>query len=212
MDPREVVRIIDSALSSQDVGPAPRFDEYHIIKSIMIILKEKTIGRVRLSRILSIGEGSARTMVSRMKALGIIEESKAGCTLTALGHNLAEALSLRIPMVADVQVGELGVDGFSVGILVRGVSDRVDVIKLRDEAVRRGARALITMILIDGRLAMPTVEDNVMARWPKLASNIIEVFRPIRGDVILIGVADNRLMAEKGALMAAWTLAFKWTI
>ncbi len=211
MDIREVVGIIESAFSSSSIGPIPKFDEYHIIKLLMILSEEKAIGRVKLSKVLSIGEGTARTMLSRMRELGLIKESKKGCILTRLGREVTEIVKSKIPCVAEVPIEEFGIEGKGIGVLVRETPSNTDVVKLRDEAIKRGAKALITLVLMDERLAMPTVEDNVMAKWPVVANTILNTFKPSEGDAILIGIADDHLKAERGALMAAWILAFKWS-
>jgi len=210
MDTREVVGIIESALSSSSIGPIPKFDEYHVIKLLMILSEERAIGRVRLSKALMIGEGTARTILSRMRELGLIEESKRGCVLTRLGRKVTEVVKSKIPYIAEVPVREFGIEGRGIGVLVKGVPGNIDVVKLRDEAIKRGAKALITLLMGE-RLAMPTIEDDVMAKWPAIASIVLDTFKPSEGDAILIGVADDNLRAERGALMAAWTLAFKWS-
>jgi predicted transcriptional regulator len=205
----DVVEVVERVASSPVPGPSPKFDEYHVIKLLALLLKEGTIGRVRLSRTLSLGEGTTRTLLSRMKSAGLIEESKKGCSLTPLGREVAEALTSRIPSVAEVPVEEFGLEGEGVGVLVKGAADKADAVVLRDEAVRRGARALITIALRGGRLVMPMVEEDVKSKWPSVARSIMNSFKPSNGDVILIGAADDHSTAEKGALMAAWSLAFK---
>ena len=210
MNLREVASIIESISASSSLGPAPKFDVYHVIKSLILLLREGSIGRVKLSRLLSIGEGTTRTMLSRMKDNGLIEESRRGCSLTDLGCRVAEAIVSRIPHVAEVSVEEFGVDGKGVAVLVRGFKGDVNVVRLRDEAIRVGAKALITLMLIDERLSMPTVEDDVKSRWPHTAEAIMSTFKPLSGDVILISIADDVKKAERGALIAAWSLAFKW--
>ena len=209
MSLERIVDVIEGVVSSSGAGPSPKFDEYHVIKLLALLLKEGTIGRVRLSRTLSLGEGTTRTLLSRMKSAGLIEESKKGCSLTSLGREVAEALTSRIPSVAEVPVEEFGLEGKGVGVLVKGAADKADAVVLRDEAVRRGAKALITIALRGGRLVMPMVEEDVESKWPSVARLIMNSFKPSDGDVILIGAADDHSTAEKGTLMAAWSLAFK---
>ena len=209
MSLERIVEVIEGVVSTSGAGPSPKFDEYHVIKLLATLLREGAVGRVRLSRALSLGEGTTRTLLSRMKAMGLIEESKRGCSLTALGREVAEALASKIPSISEVPIEGFGLRGKGVGVLVRGVASEVDAIKLRDEAVKRGAGALITIALRGGKLTMPMLEEDVEARWPSVARSLIDAFRPSDGDAILIGAADDRSAAEKGALMAAWSLAFK---
>ncbi|MEM2213818.1 MAG: DUF4443 domain-containing protein [Candidatus Nezhaarchaeales archaeon] len=204
----KVVSIIET-LTSSAIGPSPKFDEYHVIKLLMTLLKEGSIGRTRLSKILMLGEGSTRTLISRMKSMGLIEESRKGCSLTPSGREVADVIASKISCITRVPIESFGISGVGVGVLVKGAPARVDVIKLRDEAVRRGAKALITMLLVKGKLAIPTVEDDVMARWPDVSKYIFDAIKPQEGDAILIGIADQYSMAERGALMAAWSLALE---
>lgn len=207
----KVVSTVEGLTSSAGAGPPPKFDEYHVIKLLMVLLKEEAVGRIRLSKILMLGEGSTRTLLSKMKSMGLIEETKKGCSLTPSGREIAEELTCKIPCVTGVPVENFGISGVGVGVLVKGAPSRVDVVKLRDEAVKRGAKALITMLLVKGKLAMPTIEEDAVARWPGVSHYILDAIKPQEGDAILIGIADEYSMAEKGALMAAWSLAFKWS-
>jgi len=209
MGSSEVVNVVERLVLSSGVGPSPKFDEYHVIKLLATLLKEGVVGRVRLSKMLSLGEGTTRTLLSRMKSMGLVEESKRGCSLTPFGQEVAEALASKIAGVAEVSVEELGLEGKGVGVLVRGAAAKACAVELRDEAVRKGARGLITIALRDSKLVMPMVEEDVEAKWPRTARSIIDVFKPSDGDVVLIGVADDTSKAERGALMAAWSLAFK---
>ncbi|MEM1915488.1 MAG: DUF4443 domain-containing protein [Candidatus Nezhaarchaeales archaeon] len=204
----KVVSLIEG-LTSSAIGPSPKFDEYHVIKLLMVLLKEGYIGRIRLSKILMLGEGSTRTLISRVKSLGLVEESRKGCSLTPSGREVAEVIASKISCMVGVPVEGFGISGIGVGVLVKGAPPKVDVVKLRDEAIRRGAKALITMLLVKGKLTMPTVEEDVMARWPEVSRYIFDAVKPQEGDAILIGIADEYSMAERGALMAAWSLAFK---
>lgn len=207
----KVVNIIEALTSSAGIGPPSKFDEYHVIKLLIILLKEGTAGRIRLSKMLMLGEGSTRTLISKMKSMGLIEESKKGCSLTPRGREVAEVLASKIPCITRVPVESFGISGVGVGVLVKEIPSRVDVIKLRDEAIKRGAEALITMLLVKGKLTIPTVEEDATTRWPEVSQYILNVIKPQEGDAILIGVANEQSTAEKGALMAAWRLAFKWS-
>ncbi|MEM4576467.1 MAG: DUF4443 domain-containing protein [Candidatus Nezhaarchaeales archaeon] len=211
MSLQRVVNLVETLILSSALGPSPKFDESHIIKLFMSLLKEGAIGRIKLSKILSLGEGSTRTLISKMRKLGLIEETKRGCSLTSLGKEIADILTSKIPLTCEVPINDFGIGGKGVGVLIRGAPARIDVVKLRDEAVKRGAKALITLILIDGKLIMPVLEEDVVSKWPKTARSILETFNPMDGDAVLISIADDYLSAEKGALIAAWNLAFKWT-
>jgi len=57
-------------------GRAPSFIEVHVIKALEVICSGEAVGRVRLSKLLGLGEGEARTLVKHLKNEGLIEVSR----------------------------------------------------------------------------------------------------------------------------------------
>ncbi|MDI9619425.1 MAG: DUF4443 domain-containing protein [Candidatus Nezhaarchaeota archaeon] len=208
MDSGSTFQLIE-AISSASAGPAPKFDKYHLLKLLLVLSREGCMGRSKMSKTLSVGEGTVRTIIYRMKRAGLLSESKKGCALTPVGLEIARAISTKISCIAAVPADSFEIEGEGVGVLVKGGSPRIDAVKLRDEAIKGGAKALITLVRVGGKLVMPSVENDVIARWPKAGNAILATFNPSEGDVILVAVSEDPLKAERGALMAAWFLAFK---
>ena len=74
--------------SSRVGGPIPKFNDYHIWKTLYYLDNEEAIGRKKLSSLLDIGEGSTRTIIALLQTHGIISINKSGIILTSSGMDL----------------------------------------------------------------------------------------------------------------------------
>lgn len=82
----EALTVIEKVASKIAPGRAPFFTEAHVIKALEVISADKSIGRKKLSEILSLDEGTTRTLVRHLKNEGLVKVSKAGITLSNLGQ------------------------------------------------------------------------------------------------------------------------------
>jgi hypothetical protein len=73
-------------------GGKPEFTVYHVIRALEHFTSE-IIGRPRLQRLLNLGEASAKTLISRMREVGLIEARGRGSRATVLGYKVLEAIS-----------------------------------------------------------------------------------------------------------------------
>jgi len=199
LNPVETLRRISGSSS----GRFPSFTEAHALKALELIGEGAGIGRQQLSRELGLGEGTVRTLLSRMKAAGLLETSRGGTTLTSKGHGLLKRFGELIP------AGEFPETDATVGprnyaILVRGAGESVKKgIEQRDAALIAGADGATTLVHDGDGLVMPGVEVEVD---PSTAKHILDAFKPCRGDVVIIGSARDPLDAEIGAKSAALRL------
>lgn len=119
------------------------FTIYHVLKTLELIDRERALGRILLSRLLGIGEGSARNLFRKLRDSGlVVVDPVAGGVLTEEGRLLLERWreavtsyciegSDLVPWryVAIHRVSE------EIGTEILG---RRGVVGLRDEIVRRG--------------------------------------------------------------------------
>ena len=176
-----------------------------------MIGREQPLGRYELCENLSVGEGSARTLLKRLTESGYIApEGKLGQRLTESGQTLFERISLDIPMGLFLELEELVIHEFSFANLVRNRSHRVkDGVRQRDEAIIQGgyARAgATTLVQKDGILVMPPGDFNALLASESETLLIIETIRPEENDVIVIGSAESGSLAREVAMAAAMTL------
>ena len=79
-------RFIEDIARQKAPGPSTTFTVSHIFFALDL-MAEKPIGRNKLAKKLEVGEGTVRTIISRLKNSGLIETSKEGCSLTNNGLN-----------------------------------------------------------------------------------------------------------------------------
>jgi predicted transcriptional regulator len=184
-------------------GKAPYFIEAHIVKALMIIGR-KPVGRVNLAKALGLGEGSIRTLIKHLEKAGLIETSREGMVLTGSGQELVSTVKSRISEIIDIPKSALTVDAFNVALAVRGAADSVKAgLEQRDVAIKVGAQGATTLIFSDGRLSMPSTNEDVFKKLPKIRDTIISKLKPKEDDIVVIGSARDELTAELGAIAAA---------
>lgn len=199
MNPVEALRRISGSSS----GRFPSFTEAHALKALELIGGRDGIGRQHLSRELGLGEGTVRTLLSRMKTAGLLETSRGGAMLTPEGCGLLERFRELI------SAGEFPETGVTVGssnyaILVRGAGGSVNRgIEQRDAALMVGAEGATTLVYDGERLIMPGVDIEIDLAT---VEHVLDAFEPGRGDVVIIGSAREPLDAEIGAKHAALKL------
>jgi predicted transcriptional regulator len=187
-------------------GRFPSFAEAHVIEALEDISSLGTVGRLKLSKDLDMGEGEARTLIKHLKNEGLIEVSKSGISLSAAGKKFLSSLRGVLSEQVEVPSTSLTVGRFNVAVRVAGMKDCVKYgLEQRDSAIMAGAKGATTLIFTRNRLTMPSAGEDVpkgdvslLAALSKLSLN--------EGDVIIIGSADEKIKAELGAKTAALEL------
>jgi DNA-binding MarR family transcriptional regulator len=184
------------------VGKTPAFLEAHVLKALELI-GASSIGRGQLAKELRLGEGTIRTLVGRLKGLGLLSTSRGGMTLTESGREILSGLH-ELLMSADIPETTMTVDSRNHAVLVYGAAGVVRKgIEQRDQALMAGAKGATTLVREGGRLLMPGMEDPLD---PDVIEYIEEAMNPANGDVVIIGSSDDAFLAEIGAKSAALKL------
>ena len=199
------LRTLGKVASKLAPGRAPYFIEAHLVKALKIVDSEGPVGRVRLSKILGLGEGAVRTLVKHLKNEGLIKISRTGIILTDSGKKLSSFLNSRISSETEVPQSSLTVGPFNIAVLVKNVADAIKYgLEQRDAAIKVGASGATTLIFSHGDLVMPGAEDeDVFKNIPAIRDVLISKLKPREGDVVIIGSGNDRLTAELGAIAAA---------
>jgi predicted transcriptional regulator len=204
--PSTFKRILEKITSEKAPGPSPAFSVFHVLRAIEL-LAEKTIGRSRLAEELRVGEGTIRTIISRLKDAGLIRTSKLGCILTDKGLKLWDKYKTVFRKKVEIEENELTLANYNLAILVKNRGHKVKSgMEQRDAAIMVGARGATAILFKEGRLIIPSVSNNMAKDFPKAANQIIRLLQPEENDVIVIVSCDSSEKAEYGALAAAWTL------
>ena len=198
------LQTIEDAARKIAPGRAPYFVEVHVAKVLLVISSQGPVGRVNLAKALRLGEGSIRTLIRHLEKAELIETSKEGLVLTAAGKKLASSLKSMISEAMEVPKSGLTVGAFNMAILVRGSAGFVrSGLEQRDAAIKVGAQGATTLIFNQGKLTMPSTNEDVFRKLPEMGDVLISQLKPQENDMIVIGSADDRLTAEFGAIAAA---------
>lgn len=186
-------------------GPSPAFTAAHVIKVLLVLSTEKTMGRINLSKMLGIGEGSIRTIIKRLVERSLVSvDSVGGCHLTDLGKSMISELKRKIIATTEVSLDEMGITLYSYALHLRDVPlAGLSLTKLRDIAIKSGAEGMVIFSVKDGRISLPMIADDASKEYPKITNSLKSNFRLEDGDSILIGFSEDKKDSELATLSAA---------
>jgi len=202
----KTLEIIAEVAAKIAPGRFPSFAEAHIVMALEDISKMGTVGRLKLSKDLQLGEGETRTLVRHLKKGGLIEISRSGISLSAAGRKLLSGVRAVLSEQLELPSSPLTVGRFNVAVQVIGMKNSVRYgLEQRDAAITAGAKGATTLIFTKNRLVMPRTGEDVS----EAGSSIVAVLSKLslkEGDVVIIGSADERFKAELGVKTAALEL------
>ena len=201
----KTLEIISKVAAKIAPGRLPSFAEAHVVMALEDIGNAGTVGRLKLSKDLRLGEGETRTLVRHLQKEGLIEISRAGISLSASGRKLLSGLKEVLSEQVEVPSSPLTVGRFNVAVQIKGVKSSVRYgLEQRDAAITAGAKGATTLVFTNNRLAMPGTGEVLES-----GSSIVGVLSKLslkEGDVIVIGSAEDRFKAELGVRAAALEL------
>lgn len=195
-------------LTSDYKGPKAGFTQAHVMKAILAIGENSSVGRGRLGEILEVGQGEVRTLIRRLKVTGLIRVDSRGCHLTEDGRREYEFFSKRMPWRGVVDGSPLGIGKVSYAVILKQMSDRVNKgIEQRDAAIKAGANAALTVFYSKNRFLIPSTDANCEGKGPSEPwVTIRRSGKPMVGDTVIVVGAADALTAEYGALAATLTM------
>jgi predicted transcriptional regulator len=200
----KLLEVIERVTRQIAPGPAPAFNEAHVIKALEIIGKYETVGRIRLSKEVGLGEGTTRTLLKHLKKEGVTQSSRSGITFSEKGKKLFSDLRSKLSESVEVPSSPLTVGAFNIAVLVRDAAQAVGSgMEQRDMAIKIGASGATTLIFSRDKLSMPMGEQDISESMPRLHDELVTKLNPNQNDVIIVGSGENRDLAEIGAKMAA---------
>jgi predicted transcriptional regulator len=200
MDPLEIVNKVAGKIAP---GRSPSFTEAQVMKALEEISLQVSVGRLKLSKDLSLGEGEIRTLVRHLKNEGLIDVSNSGMSLSSDGRRLLSRLRTLISEPREIQSTPLTVAPFNVAVRVMGMKDFIRYgLEQRDAAIMAGAKGATTLIFAENKLTMPGMKEDVLESDPSILASLSKLSLK-EGDVIIIGSANEKINAELGARNAA---------
>ncbi|MHA2395110.1 MAG: DUF4443 domain-containing protein [Candidatus Thorarchaeota archaeon] len=203
----EFIRLSEPA----DGRVAPAFKPHQAAVALIMIGREQPLGRYELCDKMSIGEGSARTLLKRLAEADYIEpEGKQGQKLTSSGQRLFDQIVRDIPIGLMLDVRQLAMYEYAYANLVRNKAALItDGVRQRDEAIIQGGygkAGATTLIQRDIRLVMPPDDFHILLAYEAETLLIIESLRPENNDVVVIGSANDPNLAREVSMAAVMTL------
>lgn len=203
----ELLEVIERVASKLAPGRAPSFNEAQIVKALEIVGAFGTVGRIRLSHELDLGEGATRTLLKHLKKEGLIEGSRHGIAFSEYGKKIFSSLRSKISEGVAVPISPMTVGPFNMAVLVRNAAHGVSRgVEQRDTAIKAGALGATTLIFSRGKLVIPSGEEDVFKGISSIHDMLISRLNPKENDVIILGSGENKTSAEIGAKMAALEL------
>lgn len=202
--PLKLFDIIERVTRKIAPGPAPAFNEAHVVKALEMIDKYQTVGRIKLSKEMGLGEGTTRTLLKHLKNEGVTQSSRSGISFSEEGKKLFSDLRSQLREGIDVPSSPLTVGAFNIAVLVRNAAQAIGSgMEQRDAAIKSGALGATTLIFSKNKLELPQEEENLCESMPELHNKLVTQLNPKENDVIIVGSGENRDSAEIGAKMAA---------
>ena len=169
-----------------------------------MIDKYQTVGRIKLSKEMGLGEGTTRTLLKHLKNEGVTQSSRSGISFSEEGKKLFSDLRSQLREGIDVPSSPLTVGAFNIAVLVRNAAQAIGSgMEQRDAAIKSGALGATTLIFSKNKLELPQEEENLCESMPELHNKLVTQLNPKENDVIIVGSGENRDSAEIGAKMAA---------
>lgn len=203
----ELLDVVERVMQKIAPGPAPSFNEAHVVKALEIVGDCGFVGRIKLSKELGLGEGTTRTLLKHLKNEEIIQSSRSGISFSEKGKKLLSDMQRKLSGGVEIPSSPLTVGAFNVAVLVRNSAQAVKSgMEQRDVAIKCGASGATTLVFSGGKLSLPTGEENLFESMPSLHNELVSKFNPNENDVIIVGSGESRHLAEAGAKMAALKL------
>jgi ribosomal protein S25 len=203
----ELLEVLERVRKKIARGPAPSFNEAHVVKGLEIIGDYGTVGRISLSNKLELGIGTTRTVLKHLKKEEMIGSSKYGYTLSEHGKELFDNLRSMISKGIEVPSSPLTVGPKSVAVLVRDAAHKVERgIEQRNTAIRVGASGATTLTFSRNKLTMASKRRHRMKDVSEIQHIVVSKLNLKENDVVIVGSGESRINAEIGAIMAALKL------
>jgi len=186
---RELDRVVDLRAG---------FTKVHVVAALLA-LENGPLGRAGLMGELGLNEASVKTMTRRLGKLGYVQPSTKGQVLSKRGIGFARYWKRKCDGPLEIKGHELSTGKVDCGILVRGGKKRVgNGQEIRDEAIKSGA-AGASVAVVGDIISVPFCKIKIKS----FEGEAKRLFRPERGDALIIASAGEYRIAKGGALAGA---------
>lgn len=184
-------------------GIKPMFNEFHIIKTLLLLYEKEPIGRQLLSRYLGISITTARTLVKRLRSLNLIDvDPIGGCILTDRGREIVKRIleiitnSINVTRILDSSL--LLYEKAFAFLIRRGIEllNSYGLTTIRDTIIKHGGIAVLIIYIMNNYAFIPPCEDYNENTVPSLRK-LRDILGAKNNDVIIVIFANDERNAEK---------------
>ena len=180
------------------VGNLSNFTKIDILRCLLKI--DKPLSRLKLSKILDLGEGTIRAILDILKKNKLLESNKQGHYLSTKGNAIVKKITCTINIKKTDLTG-LPKNKKKIALHIKNPKNTEKPYVLRDEAVKNGANG--TLILIFNE-KLRLYDSDFEADF----NEIEKKFNLNKNDIVIVAYADSYKLAEHGALAVAIELNF----
>ncbi|MHA1821542.1 MAG: DUF4443 domain-containing protein [Promethearchaeota archaeon] len=192
----------------------PSFKLIHVIMALIIIDEEKEgIGRYKLQSYINLPEGKVKSLINRMKQMGMIEKASRirGHILSEEGKHILNELYSKLtpPKLPRFDYTNLIVGDFAYySIVYNGISKFKNGIEQRDEAIKIGGTGA-TCLYFDGNSFRFSKDPDVKTEQDRVISvKKSDLDGDInKGDILTLGGGKTQSIARLATLAAALSLS-----
>lgn len=200
----QVIRTLSKVANRYLPSRMLTFDAVHVFKTFQLMKKYGRVSRAILIQELGLGEGSIKTLVKHMKMSNLVETSKGGMWMSEKGLRFSSKLEDVLSCEMNIPKCSFSIGKYNHAVLIKKQSSEIGSgIEQRDVAIKMGALGATTLLFEEGTFYIPGKNKDPLKGDLAIRKKMIKMLRPQNGDVIIIGSADNKLVAEFAAKNAA---------
>jgi hypothetical protein len=168
-------------------------------KLAVALLEGRKMARKSISMETGIGEGTVRTILGRLGAMGLLDIEHQGVTLSTTGSEFLKRIGVKL---MDLEHTSSAIGTYQVSVLLRGKAHMIDKgVEQRDSGLKGGGDGCTTIVCRDGRLILPP-DWNIDEKSPDMASRI-RSYGIAEGDIVLIGGSNTGVREAANAANTA---------
>lgn len=187
-------------------GPERRFGDAGMYSAMYLMEGGEPVSRKDLVGFLGIGEGSVKTVINLLRALGYVQTSRAGSTLTWKGREFMA----RVPIIIldPLPPSEFVMGNCQRGVLAKGARKYLgNIMSIRDVSIREGADSCSIFAMDDGRVYMPNnTEEGLMEISDTGLVGALRRAGMGDDDVAVFSGSDGDIVSRNAAISVALTL------
>ncbi|UNQ73993.1 DUF4443 domain-containing protein [Infirmifilum sp. NZ] len=175
----------------------------HVLVLLFLYFSKSFIGRAQLSEELGIGEGRVRRILLELSQAGFVEKRRAGVRISPKGREAVERTLLSRGVssffLSDAQ--ELNANVAVVAIARAPRTAPLNVLGMRDDAVRGGAQGAVISVYRNGSLELPPTDINLCVYASNLCREITRR-KSLSENSLIIAVFAYRLADALSGLLS----------